>query len=236
MLALVVPVSDGSGDLVVGLGMRICLVKWDRVNEKASVEDLLSLKEEGDNRLNDGKADPKGRLLAGTMPLEDPTRPGEIPLNVANLYTIDEKGCRVALPKVWPFSDPSFFTLSIYHPFQVSLSNGLAWTSDNQVFYYIDSKADDVKGYDYDLATGALTNERIVFDSKANGIDPILDGMTIDSRGNLWIALFFGHKVVQSIQSRDQDDSICRSSKWSRRGTGGREPSWEESSFPSART
>jgi len=75
------------------------------------------------------------------------------------------------------------------------LSNGLAWTEDGKTFYYIDSKADSVKGFDYDLDTGALSNERVVFDCKANGVTAILDGMTIDNKGNLWIALFFGHKV-----------------------------------------
>jgi len=45
-------------------------------------------------------------LLAGTMPIEDSTKPGVIPLNKANLYTLDERGSRIILPKVFLNSSP----------------------------------------------------------------------------------------------------------------------------------
>ena len=40
----------------------------------------------------------------------------------------------------------------------VTISNGMAWTSDNKTMYYIDSIPErKLLAYDYDLATGAMS-------------------------------------------------------------------------------
>ena len=40
---------------------------------------------------------------------------------------------------------------------RVTISNGLAWTSDNKTMYYIDSTPRKVWAYDFDLATGTMS-------------------------------------------------------------------------------
>lgn len=40
-----------------------------------------------------------------------------------------------------------------------------------------------------------IANRRTVFDFKANNIDGLPDGMTIDTTGNLWVAVYAGKKV-----------------------------------------
>lgn len=40
-----------------------------------------------------------------------------------------------------------------------------------------------------------LANKRIVFDLNKANITGVPDGMTIDTNGNLWIALYGGHHV-----------------------------------------
>jgi len=40
-------------------------------------------------------------------------------------------------------------------------------------------------------------NRRTAFDFKAEGVEGIPDGMTIDIDGNLWIAVFDGSKVIK---------------------------------------
>ncbi len=118
-----------------------------------------------------------GRLWAGTMFMEDPKCPGDIPLHRGRLYALREgRELSAALEPV-------------------SLSNGLDWSEDGRTFYYVDSKEDCVAAFDCDPATGALSDRRVAFDARANGVAGILDGMAIDCRGNLWIALFFGEKV-----------------------------------------
>lgn len=39
----------------------------------------------------------------------------------------------------------------------VTISNGLAWSSDNKTMYYIDSIPRKVYAYDYDLRTGNIS-------------------------------------------------------------------------------
>ncbi len=84
-------------------------------------------------------------------------------------------------------------SLTVAHS-PVTLSNGLDWTEDGKTFYYIDSKADKVVAFDCDPETGKLSNERTVFDKMKNGVDAVLDGMALDRRGNLWVALFYGSR------------------------------------------
>lgn len=38
----------------------------------------------------------------------------------------------------------------------VSISNGMAWSSDNKEFYYVDTYKFAVEAYDFDISTGDL--------------------------------------------------------------------------------
>jgi sugar lactone lactonase YvrE len=48
-----------------------------------------------------------------------------------------------------------------------------------------------------------LGNRRCVFDLKANEIESLPDGMTIDVEGNLWLATYRGRKILR-IDPRTQ--------------------------------
>ena len=118
-----------------------------------------------DNRFNDGKCDPRGRFIAGTMHLPAAAARGA-------LYVLDhDRSAR-----------------KIYSP--VTCSNGLAWSETGTTFYYIDTPTAVVRAFHYDLATGSLSDERVVIEIPATHGKP--DGMTIDRDGNLWIALWKG--------------------------------------------
>lgn len=39
----------------------------------------------------------------------------------------------------------------------VSISNGLAWSSDNRTFYYVDTYNYAVEAYDFDVVSGNLS-------------------------------------------------------------------------------
>lgn len=119
-------------------------------------------------RFNDGKCDPAGRLWAGTMSLTGKQKAGA-------LYCLNNNG------DIEKKID------------SVSISNGIVWSLDNKKMYYIDTPTGKVKEYDYDNATG-----KISFLRDAVVIPPDMgypDGMTIDSKGNLWIALWGGSAV-----------------------------------------
>jgi sugar lactone lactonase YvrE len=75
------------------------------------------------------------------------------------------------------------------------IANGLAWSPDYHSFYFIDTPTRNVMAYDYDLGTGAIANPRPVI-----SVPPELgwpDGMTCDTHGLLWVALWGGAKLTR---------------------------------------
>ncbi len=125
--------------------------------------------EPADNRFNDGKCDPRGRFLAGTMDMNETDPNG-------SLYSFDGKTITKILSGV-------------------TVSNGMAWSPDHKTFYYIDTPTRTVRAFDYDLETGAIANPR-----KAIYVPESLgwpDGMTSDTQGNLWIAMWGGAKMTK---------------------------------------
>jgi len=89
------------------------------------------------NRFNDGKCDPVGRFLAGTMDNAEKKATG-------SLYSLDAFG------KVTRLLD------------DVRISNGLTWSPDYKTFYFIDTPKHKVMAYDYDLSNGQIANPRTV--------------------------------------------------------------------------
>jgi len=122
------------------------------------------------NRFNDGKCDPAGRFWVGTMALSEAAGAG-------SLYMIDKD-----LAHTKKIGD-------------VTISNGMAWTSDRQTFYYIDTPTREVVAYRYHLQTGEITDRRVII--KIPERDGFPDGMTIDQEGMLWIAHWDGWQVTR---------------------------------------
>ncbi|MCX6044673.1 MAG: SMP-30/gluconolactonase/LRE family protein [Chloroflexi bacterium] len=120
------------------------------------------------NRFNDGKCDPAGRFWAGTMAYSNQTTQG-------SLYRLDAD-------------------LSVHKMLgNIGISNGIVWSLDAKTMYYIDSMAYTVRAFDYDNATGAISNERVVITVPRELSLP--DGMAIDAEGMLWVAHFGGSAV-----------------------------------------
>lgn len=121
------------------------------------------------NRFNDGKCDPRGRFLAGTMNLNEKDSTG-------SLYSFDGESIAKLLSNV-------------------TISNGLTWSPDGKTFYYIDTPTRVVQAFDYDLDSGAIANPRVAVTIPASLGWP--DGMTSDSQGNLWIAMWGGAQIAK---------------------------------------
>ena len=154
-----------NGHLIVG--KRASFMDFDPATSQQTV--LVTLPESATNRMNDGKCDPTGRLIAGTMDMNETDPTGSV-------YSYDGKSNRVL------FRD-------------VTISNGMAWSADHKTFYYIDTPTCEVRAYDYDVKTGEIANRRKAFDvPKSLGW---ADGMTSDTEGNLWIAMWGGAQVTR---------------------------------------
>lgn len=151
------------------LGKRASIVDFEPASSQQTLLSALSDAERATNRMNDGKCDPAGRFIAGTMDMNETDPTGSV-------YSFDGKSTRVL------FRD-------------VTVSNGLAWSPDYKTFYYIDTPTCEVRAYDYDVKTGEIANRRRAFEvPKSLGW---ADGMTSDIEGNLWIAMWGGAQVTR---------------------------------------
>ncbi|XP_072932430.1 regucalcin-like isoform X1 [Epargyreus clarus] len=179
MPGFVIPVEGKKHHFVVGLKLRVVEVYWEGGDGGAKV--LRTLAEldahSPGNRINDAKADPRGRLFVGTMGNE--YEPGKFDLKKGSLYRMDPDG------SVTVVAD------------RIDISNGLCWDERERAFYYADSFEYAVRRYDYDVETGNISNPKLVFEYKDHNLDGIVDGMTIDTDGNLWIANFDGSQVIK---------------------------------------
>ncbi|SFF25590.1 SMP-30/gluconolactonase/LRE family protein [Blastococcus tunisiensis] len=112
-------------------------------------------------RMNDGACDPDGRFWAGSMAYDQ--APG-----AAAMYRLDPDG---SVRQV--FGD-------------LTVSNGLDWSPDGTLAYYADTSTHRVDVFDYDR-DGGLTGRRpfVTLDDDANP-----DGLTVDSEGGVWVALY----------------------------------------------
>lgn len=139
--------------------------------EREEMEMICNPLEELDTiRFNDGKCDPAGRLWVGSMSLK-------FIKGAASLYNISPDG-------------------SFREVFGgVTVSNGIIWSNDHKTLYYIDTPRRNVRAWDYDLETGDISNERVVISIPEGMGGP--DGMTIDEKGTLWIAMWGGNQVSQ---------------------------------------
>jgi sugar lactone lactonase YvrE len=71
----------------------------------------------------------------------------------------------------------------------------MTWSLDGKTLYYIDTPTREVRAFDYDLDTGAIANPRVAVTAPASL--GWLDGMTSDTQGNLWIAIWGGAQVTK---------------------------------------
>ena len=134
------------------------------------LERLCDPDPEPQRRFNDGKCDPEGRFWAGTM--AEGGRAG-----TAALYRIDGE-------------------LRVERQLDgVTCSNGLAWSSDGQRFYYIDTPTQRIDRFDFEPQSGTLRDRRTAAEIPRELGAP--DGMTIDAEDQLWVALFGGARVIR---------------------------------------
>jgi sugar lactone lactonase YvrE len=149
-----------------------------RDGEMTSV--IKEIPDEKGSRFNDVIADPAGRVFCGTMPRGD---------RLGRLYRLDPDG-----------------TLTVQLE-GIGCSNGLGFTPDRQHLYYVDSPKREIYLFDYDKATGAITNQRIfVTTPKDEGVP---DGMTVDAAGYVWCAKWDGGCLVRYTADGTEDRRIA---------------------------
>ena len=121
-----------------------------------------------DNRFNDGRCDRAGRFWAGTMSdvKRDP---------VGSLYRFDAQMRCTKLRNT------------------LIIPNSLAFSPDDRTLYFADTSRHTIWAWDYDLASGAATNERVFADTGSGRPD----GSCVDAEGCLWNAQYGAWRLVR---------------------------------------
>ena len=132
-------------------------------------------------RLNDAKCDRRGRLWVGSMAHDARPLAGA-------LYCVDPDG---SVEQV--FDD-------------TTISNGIDWSPDDRLMYYIDSATRRLDVFDYDLETGRATGRRTLVEFPADAGLP--DGMAADVKGCLWVAFHDGWAVRRYTPAGELDRVI----------------------------
>ena len=158
---------DGDGGFIAA--MRSGFVRFDHFDAPA----LAIADPEGDkpdNRFNDGRCDPAGRFVAGTMNQAKTAADG-------SLYALD---CRGGVTRLGGDA------LTV---------NGLAFSPDGSRMYYSDTPNHVIYVLDYDVRTGVASNKRVFHRFLPGKGRP--DGSSVDAQGYYWSALYDGGRVVR---------------------------------------
>jgi sugar lactone lactonase YvrE len=120
-------------------------------------------------RANDAAVDPAGRLWAGTMRYDEAPGGG-------TLRRIAPDGTVSAVLD------------------EVSVSNGIGWSPNGSVMYYIDSPTRRIDVFDVDVRGDGMVRGRRPFAEFEDGAG-FPDGLTVDADGCVWVALWDGGAV-----------------------------------------
>lgn len=123
-------------------------------------------------RLNDGKADRRGRFITGSL-----THMG-LEQHVGKLFRFTGGASYEVLP-----TDP------------IGISNSICFSPSGDTFYFADSLRGVVWAYEYDLQSGEVGRRRDLIATGSLGSAP--DGATVDAEGFVWIALVQAQKLVR---------------------------------------
>jgi sugar lactone lactonase YvrE len=168
-----------------GSGAVVSLQRGFHLLDFASGEVTLIHDPEPDrpmNRLNDGKVDRRGRFFAGSMDTMEEGPSG-------GLYRLD----------------PDFSVTRIDSG--IICSNGPCWSPDGKTFYFADTWTGEIWAYDYDNASGKVSNRRTFarVDTSGGGA---ADGATVDAEGCVWQALVYDSKLIRYTPDGEVDRVI----------------------------
>jgi sugar lactone lactonase YvrE len=124
-------------------------------------------------RLNDGRPDPQGRFVTGTLTFE-----GKGALDVGDevLLRVSPDGATEVLRE------------------GVRLSNGIGFSPDGRTVYHADTFAKTVSTHSYGPGRFDRTEPWVPLITEFDGHP---DGLTVDAAGTIWVAEWGGHRVRQ---------------------------------------
>ena len=120
------------------------------------------------NRLNDAKVGPGGEIWVGSMCL-DASKPSGCLYRVLPEGSVERKATGL------------------------TVANGLDWSPNHRLFYFVDTLAGCIFKFDFEPDTGSLGNKRVFAEIPENEGRP--DGLCVDGEGGVWCAIWDGWRV-----------------------------------------
>ena len=180
----IAPVQGGG--LIMALRDGIYLARsWGGLLQQLAAAPYDTAKQ----RFNDGKCDAQGRFWAGSL-----YEPKDQTLGA--LYMLDGQGLHTMLGGTKDGINDGVVT-----------ANGLAWSPDGRTAYWADTAAHQVRAFDFDAASGQLSNSRVFYQATPKpagwawgsttpyGGRP--DGAAVDAEGCYWSAQYEGGRLLR---------------------------------------
>jgi sugar lactone lactonase YvrE len=184
--ATTIGLTDRPGTLIVALGSKVIL--WQPAND-ARADFAFPERNVPAARLNDGRPDPFGTFVVGSMYNNVGPDGAALDNGVPDrggLYRIDSAG------KVSTIRSA------------IGISNTMCWDVGRRRFYTGDTLKNELWSFDYDPATGDAIKQRGFFAGFERGSP---DGSQIDSQGFVWNARYGGGCIVR-ISPEGQVDRV----------------------------
>jgi L-arabinonolactonase len=167
-----------SGGWIVAYADRVVLL-----DDQFKAETLVTRfePENPETRLNDGRTERQGRLIAGGM---------------------NEGSGKADTSVICIDTDLSVRTL-----FKgVSCANSTCFAPDGATMFFADTPDREIVAYDYDPAAGSVSNRRA--HGSFAGEPGLPDGSCVDAEGGVWNAEWEGHRVVRVAPDGSIDQVI----------------------------
>ena len=157
------------------------IIKITKKNTKIKFKIIKKVNEPRQNRFNDGKCDCLGRLWLSSMDNEE----------------------KIPSGKLW-------FVNSITRPKVIEdkfiVGNGIDWSPNNKIFYFVASDKRKIYSYSFNIKTGELSNKKILIKVPKKRGYP--DGICTDAEGFIWVAYWNGSCVIRHFADGKIDKVI----------------------------
>ncbi|NNF55500.1 MAG: SMP-30/gluconolactonase/LRE family protein [Acidimicrobiales bacterium] len=164
-----IALTDEPGVLLVAMEHELVWFRW----QTGELKSFVALEPEGNgNRLNDGRTDPAGRFVVGSMW----SNPGD-GRSTGSLYSVEGDGAFNVVRTT------------------IGVTNGLAFDPIREWAYFADTFTKKVIRWNYDVEAARRSNE-IVFCDYQN-LPGLPDGACVDADGCYWSASVYGWSVVR---------------------------------------
>ncbi len=174
--------TQTTGRLLVAMETSLEWFDWD----SEQLERFVDVEVGTANRLNDGRCDPNGRYIVGTMNPDTARRRFD-----GGLYSIDRRGVVDVLEE------------------EVGIPNSTVFDPERGCMYWADTFHGQIWRWDYNALSGRRSNKTLFFDYRTTpGVTGLPDGACLDSEGCVWSASVHGWALTRLTPHGEVDQRI----------------------------